>query len=201
VTLRRLLPCGVSALLLAGAPAAAHRLLRPKADRIFVRHQEVLLLLLYEIPAGPEAERVRAAFDADRDGRLSEAEVGRIGDFLARMAVHRLTLAANGAPLTLERRSVATSGVGRITRSAAGLGARALYTAAARWRVGENRLTVRDRHKDRVFPVVATLHLAPPLTLRASSLGAYDGASRQIRSVELRPEAVWEIVFSAPERW
>lgn len=178
---------------------AAHRLLRPKADHLFVQPARVLLVLTYQIAPGPDARFVRGVFDSDRDGVLSEREQERITDFLVRTAVLRLSVAINGATVELRRLAAVTRGVRLPSRSAASLGVRALFGADAAWRIGPNRLELRDRHSDRAIPVVGTLHLGPPFELQWTSLGRWDPGSRRILQVEMRAGTAWEILFRAPE--
>jgi hypothetical protein len=159
----------------------------------------VLLALSYDVSAGPDAQFLRGIFDADRDGHLSPSERHRVADYLARTAVHRLSLSLNGAPVALQRLSVATRGLAYATSSPASLGALALFAAPARWRLGVNRLELRDRHQDRRIPVVAALHLPPPFEIKWSSQGRWHGASRQVVQVELRAGTAWELLILAPE--
>jgi hypothetical protein len=198
VNVRRVASCGGLLLLSLAAAARAHRVAHPKSDQVFVGHRTLLLLLRYQVAAGPDAERVRKSFDRDRDGALDEGERGRAAEFLAGMAVHRLALEVNGALAAPRRVGVAAWGLDLPTGASAGLGARALFEVPARWRVGLNRIVLRDRHKDQTVAVPAALHLAPPFELRHSSLGQFDAATRQVREVVLREGTTWEVFFVAP---
>lgn len=159
----------------------------------------MLLALSYDISAGADAQFLRGIFDADRDGHLSPSERSRVADYLARTAVHRLSLSMNGVPAALRRLTVATRGLAYPASSPASLGALALFAATAPWRLGVNRIEIRDRHQDRRIPVVAALHLPPPFELKWSSLGRWHAASRQVVQVELRAGTTWELVILAPE--
>lgn len=192
----RLVPAlGMTALAL---PATAHQLRFPKADQIFVQMRRVLLRLWYGIPAGPQAQRLRRLFDRDGDGRLSESEGTRLRELLARMATHRLTLRLNGRRARLERWGAAAVGLGGAASSSAALGATVLVTARGRWRIGINRIQLRDRHPDAAAAVPAVLHLPPPFRFRWTSLGAFDHRTRQVTQAWLRPGVTWRFWFEAP---
>lgn len=190
----------LAAAVLLGSPAAsAHRFARPKADHFIVQPHRVLLLATYAISPGPAARSLRRLFDADGDGRLSRPERHRIGEYLARMATHRLELRVNGSRATLRRLGLAVRGLRGPASSHAALESRTLLEAPAVWRVGDNRIEIADRHPDRAIPVPARLHLTPPFDLRSTTLGRWEPAMRDVTDVELRDGARWQVVFHAPE--
>jgi hypothetical protein len=184
---------------LAATPAAeAHRLSRPKEDLVLVEPTRIQLLLTYGVSPGPEARTLRRLFDRDGDGLLSQPERRRLRDFLVQTARQHLSLLVNGSPAEPRLLGASAWGAREPVASAAVLGVRALFAAPVRWRIGENRLLLTDRHQDRAIPVVAALWLSPPFEHRFSSLGRHQAGARLVTEVELRPGTTWEVLFFAP---
>ena len=184
---------------LATIPAAdAHQLSRPKGDFFFVEPTRVRVLVSYRVSPGPEARNLRRLFDRDGDGLLSPPERRRLRDFLVGTSRQYLSLLVNGSSPELRLLGARVRGAREPVASAAELGVRALFAAPVRWRIGENRLLVADRHQDRTIPVVAALWLSPPFEHRFTSLGRHEAGARRVLDVELRPRMTWEVLFFAP---
>jgi hypothetical protein len=189
----------VLAAALGTVPAAqAHRLLRPKENLVLLEPDRIRLLLAYGVSPGPQGKTLRRLFDRDQDGLLSLPERERLRDFLVRTARQHLSLQVNGSPAAFRLLGATAWGLREPVSSGAALGVRALWAAPVRWRVGENRLLLVDRHQDRTIPVSALLWLSPPFEYRSSSLGRYREDARLLTEVELWPRTTWEVLFVAP---
>ncbi len=92
---------GICAALLAfvASAASAHRLAYPRRDSLRLEPGRLVLTVNHEMEE--EGLSLKARFDHDEDGRLSDAEEGLLGAFLSHRIQRAVHVELDGAPLKL----------------------------------------------------------------------------------------------------
>lgn len=83
-------------------PARAHTLTTPRMVQVRVLPDRVEVSVAWRFHAGPRAQHLRARFDRDGDGTLSEAEQDMIAAWLQRRVDGALRVSLDGLPLATE---------------------------------------------------------------------------------------------------
>ncbi len=159
------------ALLLAAAPAAAHRNPYPKRDRLTIEPGKLVLairLSLDETAAAAILDRV----DRDGDGRVDEGERKAATRLLVAQARRPLAVQLDGAPVALTATAIATYGLDADDAGERHVGVDVVLEASLPHRPRLS-LSITDRVDDRAavplaLAIDAGFHTEPALPLDAT---------------------------------
>ncbi|MCA9562108.1 MAG: hypothetical protein KC561_01405 [Myxococcales bacterium] len=177
--------------------AFAHDLQEHRHIVLSVSEYDVKLLIAYEVPAGPEAERLRAMGDFDRDGSLETEGYEGLAQYQALLPrlLAGIVIARGDVALDLELEGANfQDGAGDGPRR--GLTGMALYSAqmelpdSASFSVELSEATV---------PTVLEFQTEPPVVITASEPAPLEGAY-VVPAVTLEPGVVFTATVGVPSQ-
>jgi len=179
----------------AAAPASAHKFEHPKILRLGVADAELLLSVSYDVNPGDESRQLRAVFDRDGDGSLSEREQAQLMDYLERTALLWLRLKVGGSAVELSKKQAQGSHVDAKVASADSVGISLLYQAALPPGAARLELELSDRDKDAAKAVPLTADLAPLWAVELATQGEWQPRLRSLERVFLTPKEGLRLVL------
>jgi hypothetical protein len=107
----------------------AHQFTHPKAIRLGVKEDRLLIAVSYDVNPGQDSQRLRGLFDRDADGTLSAEEQGKLTAYLEQMAMLYFELAIDGQAVKPARISSTPFRIDLPAGATDSLGVSLLYSA------------------------------------------------------------------------